>query len=159
MFEIFDIMFEVSTLSILVASISVVIGVIFAILEVRRSVRTRNMDLVMRIVLATLSKEFRQALIKINRSEFKNYEDYVNTAEPEAQQIGGFFEGLGLLIHKKIVDIDLVGDLWDPTLTWEKLKLYAQGVRKEVDDPRVYEWFEYFANEMQKRKQQLTTIQ
>ena len=146
---------DVASISAVLAAGGVIVGIVLAFLEVRNLIRTRKMDLVMRIVLSTLSKEFRQAWIKINKSESKSYDDFVTKNELEAQQISGFFEGLGLLVNRKIVDLDLVGNLWDAEFAWEKLKLYTEGQRKRANDPRTYEWFEYFANVQRKGRQTL----
>jgi hypothetical protein len=39
---------------------------------------------------------------------------------------------------------------------WEKgAKLIAEGARKEFDDPTMYEWFEYYYNEMKKENKKV----
>jgi len=65
--------------------------------------------------------------------------------------ICGFNEQLGVLYHRKLVDINLVGELFTVRRPWEKVRLIAEGARKEFNQPGLYEWFEYLYNQMQKR--------
>jgi hypothetical protein len=37
-------------------------------------------------------------------------------------------------------------------VTWEKIKPLVDGLRKEYQGPRYYEWFEYLYEEMKKRE-------
>jgi hypothetical protein len=67
-----------------------------------------------------------------------------------------FFEQLGRLSQKKLVDIDLLpfgpGQV---KATWEKIKPVLEGGRKSYNEPKLGYGFEYLYNEMQKREQQL----
>jgi hypothetical protein len=68
-----------------------------------------------------------------------------------ARALCGFNEQLGVLYHRKLVDINLVSDLFTVKRPWEKIRRIAKGARKEFNQPTLYEWFEYLYNEMQKR--------
>jgi hypothetical protein len=69
-----------------------------------------------------------------------------------------FFEGIGVLLHRKLVDTGLVADLFGSQIkfTWEKLKPTVEWGR--VKQPDLWQWFEYLYNEMKKREQQLAEI-
>ena len=81
--------------------------------------------------------------------------------------VASAFEGLGLLLHRKFLDIDLVRELLSEStkMTWEKVKPIVEDARKRLGQRKigeyipVYQWFEYLYNEMQKREQQIATIQ
>jgi len=162
-------MVDISTLSSLVAAISVVFGVIFAVLQLRDLVKTRQTDLVMRLYSAYGSKEFQEAWVETLRLEFKDYNDYLKkygaTSEKSVytsvNMVASFFEGIGILLHRKLVDIALVDDLFssDIIVTWHKMKPIVEGWRKHFNRPQISEWFEYLHNEMQKREQKLTSKQ
>jgi hypothetical protein len=75
----------------------------------------------------------------------------------DVNEIGWFFEGVGVLLHKKLVDISVVDDLFSSPIkiSWEKLKPIAEGERKQFGRPQIWAWWEYLYNEMKKREQQL----
>jgi len=162
-------MVDVQTVSILVAAASVVVGVVLAVLQLRDLVKTRQTDLVMRLYSTFGSREFQEAWVETLRLEFKDYHDYLNKygatsgkpAYTSVNMIASFFEGMGILLHRKLVDIALVDDLssTDIILTWHKMKPIVDGWRKHFNRPQMSEWFEYLYNEMQKREQQLAKIQ
>jgi hypothetical protein len=154
--------FDVSTLSVVVAAASVLIGMIFAIMQLRDFVKTRQTDLVMRLYSTYGSREFQEAWVETLRLEFKDYNDYLKkygAASPEpvytsVNMVASFFEGLGILLRRKFVNIDLIDDLFssDIILTWHKMKLIIEGWRKHFNRPQMSEWFEYLYNEMKKRE-------
>lgn len=72
-------------------------------------------------------------------------------------QVCKFFEGVGILLHRKLVDIGLVDDLFhtEAMLAWEKVKPVVLGIREQFHNPSVFGWFEYLYNEVKKRDQKL----
>jgi hypothetical protein len=68
-----------------------------------------------------------------------------------------FFEGIGVLLYRKLIDIRLVDDLFTSpiNMTWDKMKDSIAEARKEYEQPTICEWFEYLHNEMKKRKETL----
>jgi hypothetical protein len=72
-----------------------------------------------------------------------------------------FFEGVGILLHKKLIDIELVDDLFSSPIImiWEKTLPITKALREYFKRPQLSEWFEYLYNEMKKREQQLAKTQ
>ena len=70
----------------------------------------------------------------------------------EASSLASFFEGIGLLVKKGLIDINMVGELMSSPLfwVWEKVEELVITVRKITGRPQIYEWFEYLYNEIQK---------
>jgi hypothetical protein len=66
-----------------------------------------------------------------------------------------FFEGIGVLMYRKLIIIRLVGDLFTSpiNMTWDKMKDNMAEARKEFDQPTIAKRFEYLYNEMKKREQ------
>jgi hypothetical protein len=66
-----------------------------------------------------------------------------------------FFEGIGILLKRKLIDIELVDDMFTSPIkwSWEKYKDVVLETRKVENQPEIFEWFEYLYNEMKKRKQ------
>ena len=164
-------MLDIQTLSIVFAAVSVVVGVVYHSLEIRNQSKTRQTDLVMRIYSNWSDDKFMEAYTKVNRGlEFEDYNDYVKkygsplSGTPINRKwliIGMYFEGIGVLLRRKLIDIGLVDDLLSGPIknTWEKMKPVAEGVRKELSQPTVMEYFEYLYDEMQKREQSLQQTQ
>ncbi len=158
-------MLDIPSISAIVAAIGVIIGVVFAVLQLRDLVKTRKTDLVMRLYSAYGSREFQEAWVETLRLEFKDYHDYQKRYSATSEKpvytsvnmVAAFFEGIGILLRRKLIDIALVDDLFssDIVLTWHKMKPLVEGWRKHFNRPQISEWFEYLANEMQKREQSL----
>jgi len=71
--------------------------------------------------------------------------------------VGMFFEGIGILLKRELIDIELVDDMFTMPIneTWLKMKDITSEIRKIRNQPTILEWFEYLYNEMKKREQKL----
>jgi len=153
-------MLDIPSISGIVAAIGVMVGVVFTVLELRNLVQTRQTDLVIRLYSTRTSKEFQESWRKVMAKEFEDYHDYEKWYNwSDFIEVGLFFEGVGILLSRKLIDIGLVDDLHSYVIktTWEKIKRVVEGVRKRNNAPQIYEWFEYLYNEMKKRERRLQT--
>ncbi len=66
-----------------------------------------------------------------------------------------FMGGIGVLLHKKLVDIEAIQELFPVENGWRRLEPILIGTRKQLGSSGVYEWFEYLYNETKKREQKL----
>lgn len=151
-------MVDVQTISIAIASVSVVAGVVYYAIQIRHQSKLRQTDLVMRLFSHFGSKEFQESWQKILSSEFKDYDDYVKKyVKADAWGVFMLFEGMGLLVHRKLVKIDVVDDLVSGPIksTWDKMKPIIEGYRNQYNQPQFCEWFEFLYNEMENRGQRL----
>ncbi|UCE29470.1 MAG: hypothetical protein JSV85_01715, partial [Candidatus Bathyarchaeota archaeon] len=75
--------------------------------------------------------------------------------------ITGYYDGLGYLLYKGLIDIDTIEYILSGSSTgvWEKLKPIIEGMRKHYNLPELSKWFEYLYNELQKREQSLSPTQ
>jgi hypothetical protein len=113
---------------------------------------------VIRLYTTFGSKEKRQTWETVRTREDLDFDAYQEKyGLSDVNEIGWFFEGVGVLLHRKLIDIAVVDDLFSSPIkiSWEKLKLVAEGERKQSGRPQVWEWWEYLYNEMQKREQKL----
>jgi hypothetical protein len=158
-------MVDIQTVSIAIASTGVLIATIYYVLQIRHQTKIRKTDLVMRLYSTWGSKELSEAFLKIWNLEFKDYNDFVKRYGPwysetevytEFRMVANFFNGIGILLSIKLVDVDMVVRTFSlPTRTiWEKVELLVEGARKQ-QGPGFFEHFEYLYNEMQKREQKL----
>jgi hypothetical protein len=164
---------DIQTISIAIASAGVFLAAIYYIFQIRHQTKLRQTDLVVRLYSAFISKEFLDASIKLLTLEFKDYEDYVNkygpilsvgkyglafNDTPELRDlliVDNFFNQVGILLYRKLIDADLVRDVFTyrAELLWKKAEPIIQGLRKESNQPEMGKWFEYLCNEMKKREQ------
>jgi hypothetical protein len=146
------------TLSITIASAGVFLAAIYYILQIRHQTKMRQTDLVMKLYSQFTSLEFTNVLEEVLNRESKDYDDYRNKyGMAEVAAVGNFFEGIGILLKRKLIDIELVDDMFTSPIkwTWEKMRNMTLEVRKVRNQPAISEWFEYLYNEMKKREQEL----
>ena len=151
-------MSEIQTVSVVIASASVIAGVIYYSLQIRHQTKARQTDLVIRLYTAFGGKEMRQTWEKVRTREDVDFDTYQSKfGLSDVDEIGWFFEGVGVLLHRRLVDIAVVDDLFSSPIkiTWEKLKHVAEGERIQSGRPQIWEWWEYLYDEMKKREQKL----
>ncbi|MEM3616823.1 MAG: hypothetical protein QXJ31_02800 [Candidatus Bathyarchaeia archaeon] len=154
-------MVDIQTVSVVVASTSVMIAAVYYVFQVRHQRRSRDIDLVMRLYATFSKKEFQQEMQQImndcqTETAFAELAKKYGAIAPESSL---FFEGLGVLLHRKLIDIGLVDDLFSGMIIryWEACKPFIEDARKHLNYPQYAEWFEYLYNEMKKRQQRLET--
>lgn len=155
-------MLDIPSITGIVAAVGVIVGVVFAVLELRNITRTRQTDLVVRLYSTFGTEDFQEAYEKITTMEVKDFNDaLIKGYLPKLRTVYAFFEGIGVLLHKKLADIGLVDDLFRESikLIYEKAKPIIYDARKELNLPSYGRWFEYLYNEIQKREQRLQQTQ
>lgn len=100
--------------------------------------------------------EFSKHHLELNKWEWKDYDDFVekygSTKNPERYlsftTIGRFFEGLGVLVKRKLIDPYLVDDLMSSDILefWEKFEPFILERRIQTNTPQVWEYVEYLYN-------------
>jgi hypothetical protein len=154
-------MVDIQTISIAIASAGVLIAAVYYVLQIRHQSKVRQTDLVMRLYDKFGSTEFQKAYQMIMGLEYEDYADYVKKYGVDVRaalnSVGLFFEGVGVLVKRKLINMDLVDDLISTEIlrAWEKIKPIAEAQRKKRGRPQIWEYFEYLYNEMKKREQQL----
>jgi hypothetical protein len=159
---------DIQTISIAIASAGVFLAAIYYIFQIRHQTKMRQTDLIMRLYSTLGSKEFVENDPKIFNQEFKDFEGFMHKYGSFSKFMESpdyapfmmdsmFFEGVGILLHRKLVDIELVDDLFSsPIITiWEKMLPMTKALREYFNRPQMGEWFEYLYDEMKKREQKL----
>ena len=163
-------MLDILSISAVVAAAGVVVAALYAIMELRNLAKTRQTDMVWSLYSAAGTREIIEAGGKILGLEFKDYNDFVKKYGPPTSgqpihitmlTVGNLYEGIGYLVYKKLVDIGWIDELFTGSIEvlWEKMKPILEGIRKDSNQPRVFGWFEYLYNELQKREQRLQQTQ
>jgi hypothetical protein len=141
-----------------VAAIGVIVGVVLTVLELRHLRKQRQTDLVMRLRQRFQTKEFLESWEQVMSREAGDFDEYAKKyGFPEMMQVAGFFDEIGILLHRKLIDIDLVYELFNESIDmiWKKIEPLMKDGRKRLNQPTWGEWFEYLYNEMKKREQKL----
>lgn len=153
-------MVDIQTVSITIASAGVFVAAIYYVWQIRHQTRLRQTDIIVRLFSTYMSDEFRDALAKVWNLKFDNYEDYVkkygfmwtseNQIPKTVSKVCVFFNGIGVLVRRRLVDIEVVRDLLWTERSWLKLKPVIEGARKQYNLPAYYSDFEYLYNELKK---------
>jgi len=149
---------DISTVSIVIASAGVFVAAIYYILQLRHQSKMRQTDLVMKLYVQFSSLEFQKLWEEILKREAKDLDDYrYKYGTAELWSVGLFFEGIGILLKRKLIDIELVDDMFTTPIkwTWLKIKDIVLEARKVRNQPEIVEWFEHLYDEMKKREQKL----
>jgi len=149
-------MVDIQTVSIVIASASVAFAAVYYILQIRHQNKLRQTDLIMRLYSVRDTKEFQESWKKVMSMESEDYRNCEKWHEwSDFMVVASFFEGIGILLHKKLIDIEMADDLFSYSIKtiWEKIREVVKAVRKHHNAPQIYEWFEYLYNELQKREQ------
>lgn len=157
-------MIDIQTISILIAAASVVIGVSDFILssryareERRRELETRQAQLFMQIFDSFHQPEFFNKYTNFLTWHWDDYKDFMERYGPKNPKawygmgsIAAFFEGIGVLVHQKLIDVDLVAQLMARHILffWERIRPISEGMRKQFKMPEVDIWLEYLYNEI-----------
>lgn len=149
-------------------TLSLAVGVIYYITTLR--INRRNQELTLETRQASL---FMQLYNRWSDPEFARYygaarykhaEDIfeilkksVDPYDPEVHtpfhSLGQFFEGMGMLVRKKLINIDYVDELLSYRIVWwwEKMRPMYERERNLMNNPELYSNTEYLYNEIVKR--------
>ena len=155
-------MVDITEISAILAAAGVLAGVAYYILDIRHQSKVRQTDLIMRLHSQVVSKEFMEEYQRAMNLKFNVYDDFEKKygpldAEGPAQtavmMCAMFMEGIGVLLHRKLVDVEVIGELFPVEAGWRKLEPILIDSRKKSGNPEEWQWFEYLYNEVKKREQ------
>jgi len=149
-------MIDISTLqtiSIAIASAGVFAAAIYYIIQIKHQTKLRQTDLIIRLYSFTGSKDFLEALGKVKDREIGSVDDYKERygSLVEINQLLQVFAELGMLLKRKLIDIDLIDDLIGQRTVlaaYEKLDPLNEAYRKEQGIES--DSFDYLYNEMKR---------
>ena len=160
-------MVDIQTVSIAIASAGVFLAAVYYMLQIRHQTRIRKTDLLMRLYSTGTSSEFMRAFRKVMSLQVKDYQDYVKQYGPVLADnpmnnafytVSTFYDLTGTLLHRKLIDLVTVYDVWDtstPKMLYEKIKPLVLGIRREFAEPSSLVGFEYLCDELERKESQL----
>lgn len=103
-----------------------VVGVVLTVLEIRNLTKQRQTNLVIRLYSTFDSQEFQKAYYQNLIAEFKDFDDFLKKYGPRTNievwsswnSVPAFFGGVGVLLHRKLIDIGLVDDLFSSPIIY-----------------------------------------
>ena len=159
-------MTELSTIASIAAAAGILIGATLAVLQLRNLVIQRKVNTLISLVPSFRSdggEQIHKAARLLFASGYKDYHDFVERyGDPETSnnevvsafvQISGWYEGLGFLYYRKLVDRRLFCELFSymPIRDWEKLQPIINGLREQDSNQKEYEFFEFMVEDMRTR--------
>jgi hypothetical protein len=153
--EVLDVQDVITQVSVFIAATGVIIAVVYYFFDVRNQSKIRKSDMFMRVFATSNNDEFQSADMLLQYANFTDYADFekqygpFSTIKPihrAIRVISVFFEALGLLLYRKLIDEQMLWDSYQIEHRWEKVKPIIEHLREELNEPRYMEWFEYLYN-------------
>jgi hypothetical protein len=153
-------MVDYQTLSIVLTGTGMIIALTYYALQIRNQNKTRQVQMFMNLYATYSSPQFRRRYndITFNRA-YENYDDfwekYGPVKNPEAfaswTSVAAFFQGLGVLVRKGLIEIGLVHDFLGSVIidSWEVMSP-AFIESRERYKINLWDEFEYLYNEVKK---------
>ncbi len=146
-------MYDIQMVSSVLASFSVIFGVVAWFYQMRENRRINQARLFMEVYNRYNEREITEAIEDIHHNwSWVDYDDFWSKYGPESniekytsmQIVSRFFDGVGVLVDKGLVDIDLVNRLMGGTVirNFEVTEDLRDRSREKLDRPHLYENWE-----------------
>ena len=110
---------DIQTISVLIASATVIVSAAYFMLDIRQNRQIRQTENIIRFSpwFSLDAKEMQEAISNVCSVEYADYKDYLAKYAGKPEQtslklLGNFFEGIGLLVHMKLLELDIVFNFW-----------------------------------------------
>ena len=142
----------------MIEAVAVVIGVGFAIFQVRQYRREEYRESAVELLHSFQTPEFAKALNIVY-----NLPDNLSKEEIESKVADDFhlvyslmttWEGLGILVYRGEIGLDLVDDFFSGPIkiSWQKLKGHVMGERSMLGRDTIEEWFQWLTERLAERE-------
>jgi len=151
---------DVPTISVVVASVSVIVYTVYFIAENRRQRRIMQTDSIIRLSpwFNVDAKDLQEAVSRVCSMEYADYKDYLEKYDGKPEQkslklLGNYFEGVGLLVYKKLMDFDIVYNFWGDIVesVWDGNEKIIDGMREDTGTKWTFHYWEFLVKEIKKR--------
>jgi len=141
-----------------VSAIAVIIGFGFAFIEIRRYRSRKLRESMLELVKSYQTLEFAIALTRLidvpDGLSKKQLEKHLGDDMRFISLLMTTWEGLGILIHRRELSLELLEDFFSGpiTLSWRKLKRYVEEMRRIGGTETYFEWFQWLAERILERE-------
>jgi len=157
---------SLQTLLTYLTLVSVPVAVVYHIMTLRNTARnqrqtldTRQTNILMNLHREWGTDEYQHAswtVIEMEYDDIRDFEERYGSPSELTEvtsnifKVCWFYNGLGVLVHNGLADIEIVEELFGYIIVWmwEKLETYVQWEREFFDQPKSLEWFEYLYNQV-----------
>ena len=153
-------MFDIPSITGIVAAVGMMVGVVFTVMELRNLVKQRQTDIIVNLYSVFATEEFQKEMFTLMiDTEIKDYNTFKKKYAVNIPPTGLFFHEVGVLLRRKLVDIGLISNLFGPVAMgfWQKTKPMVEDARRQLNSPGFGGGFEYLYSELKKREQQLAS--
>jgi hypothetical protein len=141
-------MVDYQTLSIVLTGLGIIGAILYYTLTLRNATKTRQAQLFMSIYNRFHEVEFWKHLGEIRQWEWGSIEEYNEkySSHPERiakwNAVGSFFEGMGVMVKRNLIDVAVVDDLMSGPLMslWQKWEPTILEQRRMRNMPTMWEW-------------------
>jgi hypothetical protein len=163
---------DAQTIGVLVTAASVTVAAIYYMFTLRMNLKTqelalkaqqqasetRQAQLFIQLYTTFTSYEFKLKWNNIMYTwkwkDFEDFESKYGTSNSEEfskfDLIGTYFEGIGVMVKRGLVDVTLVDDLMSGHIvsSWERFESLILEWRRSMNWPQLLEWWEYLYHEV-----------
>lgn len=147
--------------SVIIPTLGIAVPLSYYVIYLRTVKQTRQAQLFMQIHSQWIDKKFvNQFMDLLNLWKWSDSDDfwskYGQVENPEAfNSLTGvlwYFEGVGVLLNKELIEIDVVDAMYSDRYVqfWEKFEPILQEIRSDFKTPRYYKYSEYLYNRLNK---------
>jgi hypothetical protein len=128
---------------------AIVVGAAVAVYQLVQLRQTQRQEAALRVITGLNTQEFRNAFNAVNELPIGASAEQVRDAGPATESAAGTvmmaFESLGVLVHNRVVPIDLVDQVIGGFLreSWRRLEQYVHWKRKALGYARWGEWYQW----------------
>ena len=135
----------------IISALASVSAVVFVVVQLRHMDKVRDLEISMKLFELAETDRLRKAFRWIERDfRFESLDKYKAESEKNFEtseylyQVEAFFEEVGFLINKRLVDIDVIVDRLGALIisNWKKLEPWIVAIRDERGDKTFGEHFE-----------------
>lgn len=133
------------------SAIVVVGGIVFAVLQMRQTRQQRREMAAIELFRSFGSPQFAKAYRNVLRFPDGMSAEVMNRDFPGGESCAMFvattMENIGVMMHQRIVPAAVVRNLLGTSavILWQRLEVWVEGLRDELDNPNAFEWFQWLA--------------
>ncbi len=142
---------RLANLAEIISAIVVIGGIIFAVIQMRQTRQQRREMAAIELFRSFGSQAFTDAYRNVLHYPDGLTAEKLKQEYPDGEQIAMIIcttmENIGVMMYRRIVPFAVVNNLiGSSTVTlWGKLELWVEALRKELNDPFAFEWFQWLA--------------
>lgn len=141
-----------------VSAITLVVGVGFAVVQLRQNSKQQRRDAAIELVQSFKSPEFSETLYYISQLprgiSDADLRRRLGERMPLATGLATTWEAFGILVHRGDIDIEVFEDFFSgPILySWEVLRDFVDKMREDTGRDTNFEWFQWLAERVAERE-------